>query len=454
MKKMQGGKIDPMSIVENQAPCSTPVRSRSGLFPRIYRSIFLILPLFSLSSAILLCFTGLTKLQAQSGQPASAQKKPDAGRPVARLTLRYPLNTTVLDSSKRKRLREFAKKHYKEGYYLLLQGYACDQGGYKLASRTAGDRARNLINYLSPSLIPAGRYRVATDIVVYDEPRSPFRKIDIGVFEGLRNLEVALTRSNRLAQAVNNPDNRARQREILQQAEAGEWPRIGPSIPDETEGRPGPNKTGPTRQAPGWPGWLWLVLIVTAVFLILILVAFIVKQFEKRRMSKHYLSDEENEALQILTGESGLPSPAFDPHFEPEEDEIIHENEGEITPVAVPKSKTSSKPETPVTVKSIAPGTIIQRSKPVMAKKKKTTKATKTTRKITPRSINGALSKSYEDKSMKELARSPIDALEGLTPRHAILLEEAFGVKTVEDLSRLKYFEIARAIVVLSKYEG
>lgn len=72
---------------------------------------------------------------------------------------------------------------------------------------------------------------------------------------------------------------------------------------------------------------------------------------------------------------------------------------------------------------------------------------------INPISIRGAVDKAFEEKSLGELRRSPVDALQGLSARHARLLEEAFGIKTVEDLARLRYVEIARAIVVLAEYE-
>lgn len=80
-----------------------------------------------------------------------------------------------------------------------------------------------------------------------------------------------------------------------------------------------------------------------------------------------------------------------------------------------------------------------------MSKKKKTTGRGP--------SIRGALDREFEHLTLSELAKAPVNALEGLTPRHARLLEEGFGVRTLEDLSRLKYVEIARAIVVLSEFE-
>lgn len=70
-----------------------------------------------------------------------------------------------------------------------------------------------------------------------------------------------------------------------------------------------------------------------------------------------------------------------------------------------------------------------------------------------PISIKSAVDKKYEEKSLSIIAKSPVDALQGISPRHARLLKEGFGINTVEDLAKLKYFEIAKAIVVLSKYE-
>ncbi|MBL8019848.1 MAG: hypothetical protein K8S54_20505 [Spirochaetia bacterium] len=67
--------------------------------------------------------------------------------------------------------------------------------------------------------------------------------------------------------------------------------------------------------------------------------------------------------------------------------------------------------------------------------------------------IRKALDKQFETRSLGEIAKSPIHALQGLTPRHSKMLEEAFGIKTVEDLASLKYFELARAITVLARYE-
>ena len=63
------------------------------------------------------------------------------------------------------------------------------------------------------------------------------------------------------------------------------------------------------------------------------------------------------------------------------------------------------------------------------------------------------IAKGFANKSLKSLCKSPVHALTGLSPRHGQLLHEAFGIKTVEDLAKLKYVEIAKAIAILANYE-
>ena len=67
--------------------------------------------------------------------------------------------------------------------------------------------------------------------------------------------------------------------------------------------------------------------------------------------------------------------------------------------------------------------------------------------------INKAVDKSYESKSLKELADAPVDALQGVSENDAKLLLEAFNVKTIKDLANLKYVKWAQAIVFLAETE-
>ena len=67
--------------------------------------------------------------------------------------------------------------------------------------------------------------------------------------------------------------------------------------------------------------------------------------------------------------------------------------------------------------------------------------------------INKFLDKAYETQPLKDIVNAPVDALQGLSPRHAALLKEAFNVKTVSDLAKLKYVKWAQAICTLAESE-
>lgn len=67
--------------------------------------------------------------------------------------------------------------------------------------------------------------------------------------------------------------------------------------------------------------------------------------------------------------------------------------------------------------------------------------------------INKALDKAYEGKTFKELVNAPVAAIEGVSDNDAKLLEQAFKVRTIGDLGRLKYFLWAQAIVKLAETE-
>jgi hypothetical protein len=62
--------------------------------------------------------------------------------------------------------------------------------------------------------------------------------------------------------------------------------------------------------------------------------------------------------------------------------------------------------------------------------------------------------KKYEKMPFKELAKAPVDALSGVSEGDAKLLKEAFNVKTVYDLAKLKYVKWAQAICTLAEGEA
>ena len=67
--------------------------------------------------------------------------------------------------------------------------------------------------------------------------------------------------------------------------------------------------------------------------------------------------------------------------------------------------------------------------------------------------INRILDKKYEKMSLKELTSAPAVALQGLSESDAELLREAFNVKTISDLAKLKYVLWSQAICVLADGE-
>lgn len=67
--------------------------------------------------------------------------------------------------------------------------------------------------------------------------------------------------------------------------------------------------------------------------------------------------------------------------------------------------------------------------------------------------INLAVDKSWESKSLKEIAAAPVSALQGLTPADAELLKKALGVNTIAELGANKFVRWAQAIAVLADRE-
>ena len=65
--------------------------------------------------------------------------------------------------------------------------------------------------------------------------------------------------------------------------------------------------------------------------------------------------------------------------------------------------------------------------------------------------ISSILDKAYENKPLKELVDAPVSALQGVSEGDAQKLKEAFNVKTIKDLAKLKYVRWAQAIITLAE---
>src|SRR5436305_15289686 len=68
--------------------------------------------------------------------------------------------------------------------------------------------------------------------------------------------------------------------------------------------------------------------------------------------------------------------------------------------------------------------------------------------------LDKALDKAYENKSLAEILDAPVAALAGVSDGDAEHLAAAFGIKTVRDLGSSKYFAVAQALVALGSHRG
>jgi predicted RecB family nuclease len=62
--------------------------------------------------------------------------------------------------------------------------------------------------------------------------------------------------------------------------------------------------------------------------------------------------------------------------------------------------------------------------------------------------------KEYEQRSLPELCKAPVSAINGVSETDAIALKNAFGIATVEELAKNKHVLLSQAINVFSKYSG
>jgi hypothetical protein len=65
--------------------------------------------------------------------------------------------------------------------------------------------------------------------------------------------------------------------------------------------------------------------------------------------------------------------------------------------------------------------------------------------------LNAFLDKEWESKSLAEVLKAPVSALQGVSEGDADLLKQAFNVKTIGDLGKTKYFRAAQLLAQLSE---
>ncbi|MGH3739611.1 MAG: hypothetical protein ACRDT6_29025 [Micromonosporaceae bacterium] len=64
--------------------------------------------------------------------------------------------------------------------------------------------------------------------------------------------------------------------------------------------------------------------------------------------------------------------------------------------------------------------------------------------------MENKLVKAWEGKSVEEIAKAPVSALQGVSDGDAEKLQAAFGIRTVRDLGTNKYFRWAQSIAHLA----
>jgi hypothetical protein len=63
--------------------------------------------------------------------------------------------------------------------------------------------------------------------------------------------------------------------------------------------------------------------------------------------------------------------------------------------------------------------------------------------------LDAFLDKEWESKSLAEVLKAPVSALQGVSEGDADLLKQAFNIKTVGDLGKNKFFRAAQLLTQL-----
>jgi len=61
------------------------------------------------------------------------------------------------------------------------------------------------------------------------------------------------------------------------------------------------------------------------------------------------------------------------------------------------------------------------------------------------------LDKEWEDKSLTEILKAPVSALQGVSDGDADALQKSLNIKTVGDLGKNKFFRVAQALALLGE---
>ena len=122
--------------------------------------------------------------------------------PDASFQLQFPLQETHLDADRAARLAEFATPAAIKDRYVLVQGFACDTGGFEVSLRVARQRAAAIAQALRTQGSSL-RIADAQAVVLHGTDREAYRRGEVHLFRSQRAFESALLEANRQARLAN-----------------------------------------------------------------------------------------------------------------------------------------------------------------------------------------------------------------------------------------------------------
>ena len=276
------------------------------------------------------------------------------------------------------------------GSYYLIQSFACRVGGFSASHKTADLRTLYLSDLLQKQGLGIQYLKEAPSAVYEERPHKKHRRTDLRSFQNRRVWQRAYERAESEARKINE-----KSRERIEEHRKS----LGAQRKHET---------------------LRELYFTLAFLFLLLLFRYSSPIWDQLKKRKHRLRRKEVQALASLT--EALLQEKLGPLF----------GRKKFLPLRSIKDFLDSNNRFPY-----------------MAKKTKASIEKGKGNLVLP-----GIAKPFANKSLKMLCKAPVHALTGLSPRHGQLLDEAFGIKTVGDLAKLKYVEIAKAIAILSEYES
>ncbi len=361
--------------------------------------------------------------------------------PPPSLELIYKIRTTAPDKIVRNTLSRFIALYYEPSMTVTMVVRVSSSGGPAIAYKTGTLRLERLKDAVVSSGIPISSI-IKSPVIV--SPESELYMADSAEVKFFNDTERALLYSREIsAEALKHRSTWTRLIPEWNGKEADSLPVFPP---------------GPLKQPLGLT--IYLVVIYLLLGTLFIWIQYHV--WLESKLKKHLITPEvavklermiqESRARALLSGffhkielDGDVPYPPWVAEKPSKESEIIKPSVEETESEKAGLEKQEDLQWTPVI--HLYPYKNQNTGDSKMTDKIDQDQATKT------KGLDSLLSRDFQGMSIQDLMKSPIHALKGLESRHTRMLEEGFGVATIEDLANLKYFEIARAIAILAQHE-